>query len=87
MQDYFYPKDDEANATAIRQAGLSTLLFRRSTLEQLDAAGWHVEVANVCRAKAHPTPRSKLLDGAGIDAFPVAETVLEWCVLIMRSLQ
>jgi uncharacterized protein YbaR (Trm112 family) len=78
----FYPEDDEANTAVIRKAGLSTLLFRRSALEHFAAAGWQVEVANVCAGKARPTPIGVVLEGAGIDAFPVAETVLEWCVLV-----
>ena len=80
----FYPDDDEANAAAIRRARLSTLLFRRSALEHFAAAGWQVEVANVCTGKAHPTPTSVVLEGARIDALPLAEIVLEWCVLLAR---
>jgi hypothetical protein len=38
-------------------------------------------VLNARPARALPTPTSALLDGAGIDAFPVAETVVEWCVV------
>ena len=80
----FYPQDDEANAAALRQAGLSSLVFRRSTLEHLTAAGWHVKVANLCTGRALPTPTAVLLEGAAIDAFPVAETRLEWCVLVAQ---
>ncbi len=79
---HFFPEEDEVNAAAIREAGLSPLLFRRSALEHFGAAGWRVEAANVCTGKALLTPRSVLLDGAGIDGLPVAETVLEWCVLV-----
>lgn len=79
---HFFPEDDEANAAAIRQAGLSTLLYRRSALAQFSAAGWQVEVANVCTGSARPTPAGVILEGAGIDALPVAETVLEWCLLV-----
>ena len=81
---HFYPEDDKANAAAIREAGLSSLLFSESALACFAAAGWRVEMANVCAGKARPTPTSLVLEGAGIDAFPVAETVLEWCVLVGR---
>jgi uncharacterized protein YbaR (Trm112 family) len=80
----FYPEDDEANVQALRQAGLSALVFRRSTLEHFPAAGWQVELANMCTGKAQPTPTGVVLEGAAIDAFPVAETTLEWCVLKAR---
>ena len=79
---HFYAEGDEVNATAIHEAGLAPLLFRRSALELFAAAGWQVEVVNSQKGRALPTPRSELLGGAGIDGFPVAETVLEWCVLV-----
>ena len=79
---HFFPAEDEANAAAIREVGLSPLLFRLSALDYFAAAGWQTEMANVCMGEALPTPRSVLLDGAGIDALPVVETVLEWCVLV-----
>jgi len=80
----FYPEDDETNAKALREAGLSALLFRRSTLEHFAAAGWEVKLANVCSGEARPVPTGVVLEGAVIDAFPVAETSLEWCVLVAR---
>ena len=79
---HFFPEEDEANAAAIRETGLSQLHFRRSATDHFAAAGWQTEMANVCTGKVLPTPRSVLLDGAGIDALPVAETLLEWCVLV-----
>lgn len=81
---HFYPEGDKTNAAALHEAGLSALLFRHSTLECFTEAGWQVDVANVCTGKARPTPTGVALGGAGIDAFPVAETMLEWCVLVAR---
>lgn len=81
---HFYPEDDEVNAAAIRELGLAPFLFRSSTLNLLSAAGFDVQLKNVHRGRAAPTPTSLLLDGAGIDALPVAETELEWCVLMAR---
>lgn len=78
----FYSEDDEANAAAIAEMG-SDLLFRRSTLECFARAGWEVEVVDSCFGKARPTPRSVLL-GVGIDGLPVAETMLEWCILLAK---
>ncbi len=79
---HFYPEEDTTNAEVINQAGLSTMLFRRSALEHLIAAGWEVTVANVCTGLARPTPTGVLLAEASIDSLPVAETTLEWCVLV-----
>jgi uncharacterized protein YbaR (Trm112 family) len=78
---HFYPPDDEPNGVAIRHAGMSDLLFHDRALSQFAAAGWELSIRNACHGIARPTDHSRLLDGAGVDAIPVAETVLEWCVL------
>jgi uncharacterized protein YbaR (Trm112 family) len=81
---HFFPEDDEVNAAKIREVGLSALSFCLSALEHFAAVGWQVEVANACTGRANPTPTGVVLEGAGIDALPVAETVLEWSVLVAR---
>jgi uncharacterized protein YbaR (Trm112 family)/SAM-dependent methyltransferase len=78
----FYPEDDEANGKVIREAGMEKSLYRRQVLEQFADAGWEVEVKNVCVGEARPTPAGVLLEGARIDGLPVADTDLEWCVLL-----
>ncbi|MBC7223242.1 MAG: methyltransferase domain-containing protein [Anaerolineae bacterium] len=80
----FYPEEDEANGRVIREFGLEPLLFRQPCLEGFREAGWEVEVVNGCASHALPTPKGVILDGAGIDALPVAETTLEWCTLVAR---
>ncbi|MEW6567207.1 MAG: methyltransferase domain-containing protein [Chloroflexota bacterium] len=80
----FYPEEDEANGAVIRQAGLAPLLYRQSALQQFTDAGWKVESIGETRGPARPTPTSVLLEGAGIDGLPVAETTLEWCTLVAR---
>jgi uncharacterized protein YbaR (Trm112 family) len=77
---HFYPEEDEINASALRENGLITL-FRAEAIESFFSAGWEIEVVNVCRGQARPTPTSEVLEGAGIDGFPLAETMLEWCVI------
>jgi ubiquinone/menaquinone biosynthesis C-methylase UbiE len=81
----FYPEDDQVNSAAISRAKLSTFLFRRSTLERLTSVDWKVEAVNSCKAKIRPTPKSDVLEGAEVDALPVAETTVEWCVLKAHS--
>ena len=79
---HFFPDDDVENAEVIKKFGLETFLFKNSALERFARAGFRVELANVCRGKALPTPQSWLIPGAAIDALPVAETELTWCTLI-----
>jgi len=78
---YFCPPDDVVNGEALRRLGLHEALVRQLLLQRMQQAGWQVQVANSRQAHALPTPTSALLEGAGIDGFPVAETVLEWCVV------
>jgi len=80
---HFFPEEDESNAEVIREAKLETLLYQRSALEQFAEVGWDVEVKNVCVGVARPTPPGVVLEGARIDGLPVADTNLEWCVLLL----
>ncbi len=80
----FYPEEDEENKRAIQDLGLAPFLYQETTLELFTAAGFEVELANVRRGRALPTPKSELLEGAGIDALPVAATELTWCTLVAR---
>ena len=80
----FFPDDDAANRAAAEKLGISTFMFRDSTLQLFDEAGFDVELKNVRSGRVLPTPTSDLLEGAGIDALPVAETELEWCTLVAR---
>ncbi len=79
---HFFPEEDEADQVAIREAGLEVLLYRKTALELFSAAGWKVEVRNPCRGEARPTPPGVIMEGARIDSFPIANTMLEWCVLL-----
>ncbi|MBN1284096.1 MAG: methyltransferase domain-containing protein [Anaerolineae bacterium] len=80
----FYPEGDEANAAALRAHGLDALLFHSSAPAQFEAAGWEVEFANRCAVDAAPTSPGDVLPDVQIDAFPVAETTLEFCMLAAR---
>jgi len=79
---HFYPEEDQANGDALQELGL--IAYKRNALQRLASAGWEAGAANVCHGQARPTPTSDVLGGAGIDAFPRTETVLEWCVLDAR---
>lgn len=81
---HFFPDDDAVNRAAAEKLGISSFMFRNSTLRLFDKAGFEVELENVRKGRALPTPTSNLLEGAGIDALPVAETELEWCTLVAR---
>jgi uncharacterized protein YbaR (Trm112 family) len=82
----FYPEADEANGAIIWQVGMDKLLYRRAALEAFVTAGWEISVENSCIGKAEPTPAGVVLEGARVDGLPVAETELEWCVLVANSL-
>lgn len=77
---HFYPGDDEANLRVLREFGVAPLLVRETFTALMAQAGWQVQLENIRRGRARPTPASELLDGARIDGLPVAETTLEWCV-------
>lgn len=78
----FFPDDDAANRVAAEKLGITSFMFKDSTLRLFDEAGFDVQLKNVRSGRALPTPTSNLLEGAGIDALPVAETELTWCTLV-----
>jgi uncharacterized protein YbaR (Trm112 family) len=78
---HFYQVDDEINAEAIKKVGLDQFLFRKPALNSFCRAGWQVKIENMMIGKACPTPKGEVIEGAGIDAFPVTETKLEWGLL------
>jgi uncharacterized protein YbaR (Trm112 family) len=81
---HFYPEDDNFHATELAETGLDKFLFRKTALESFSDAGWDLEVANPDSQKALPTPKGVVVEGAVIDSFPMAETILDWCVLVAR---
>ncbi|MBS1251409.1 MAG: Ubiquinone/menaquinone biosynthesis C-methyltransferase UbiE [Anaerolineales bacterium] len=81
---HFYPEGDEVNAMALREAGLSSLIFRNAATDAFIATGWEVGIVNECSGRAEPTPKSEVLGGAQVDAFPVQETMLQWGVIMAR---
>jgi len=78
---FFFPEEDAANGALIHELGLTQMAYREPALRQFREAGWTIQVAASWKGLARPTPQSVLLEGAGIDALPAAETTLEWCVL------
>jgi len=81
---HFYQEDDKVNAEAIKKVGLDQFLFRKPALNSFCKAGWQVKMENMMIGKAYPTPKGEVIEGAGIDAFPVTETKLEWGVLVAQ---
>jgi len=78
---FFFPEDDQPNLEEIRLFDLEDLLVKPRLLDHFRRAGWKTEIASACSGKASPTPSSNVLPGARVDGMPVADTILEWCVL------
>jgi hypothetical protein len=53
-------------------------------MEHFTDAGWQAELVNVRKGQAKPTPQGVILSGLQIDGLPVAETALEWGLLVAR---
>lgn len=79
---HFYPEDGAANAAAISDLRLAPFVLRDSAFDPLALAGFEAELKNVRRGSATPTPVTLLLEGAEIDAPPIAGTELERAVLV-----
>jgi len=80
----FYSQDDTVNAKAIEEYGLSDLIFRKPALEGFSRTGWDAQVAWSAPARVSPTPVGVVIEGAGIDGLPVADTTLDFCVILAQ---
>jgi uncharacterized protein YbaR (Trm112 family) len=79
---HFYPPESGPNLDAIRDAGMESMLLRARFEQQMRRAGWELLVANACACRAEPTPPSRVVEGARLDALPVEPTMLEWATAI-----
>lgn len=83
----FHPEHDIESREYLRNYGLEELAFKASALDALSRAGLDAGVENAIAVRALPTPKSCLIEGAGIDALPLKETVLEWCTVVVKRKQ
>lgn len=78
----FYPEDGGPNSEMIHRLNLDSLLYRESALRHFHRAGFEVEVCNMQKATARPTPRGEIMNEVQPDRLPVSETEVEWCTLV-----
>lgn len=78
----FGQEDDLATVEFLYKNGLADFGTRSKALNSFKKLGWNFSVQNAIRVRALPTPKSALIEGAGIDAIPLTETVLEWCTMV-----
>ncbi len=79
---HYFIADDDPNRESATALGSAPMLLREECLAMFARAGWSVEVKNEIVAPASPTPVGRILEGWGIDGFPVVDTDLTWCVLV-----
>jgi uncharacterized protein YbaR (Trm112 family) len=80
----FYPPGDRLNGDRLREMGLEAMGFRSSALAAFAAARLEADVEFETQARVRPTPVATLLEGATLDALPVADTELQLCVVHAR---
>ncbi|MCK5245366.1 class I SAM-dependent methyltransferase, partial [Candidatus Bipolaricaulota bacterium] len=78
---HYYAPGDGDNLEALKAYGLERSMLLDPVLTDFRDAGWQAEVRNRCSGRALPTPKGVVLADQGIDAFPIAETTLDWCVI------
>lgn len=76
-----YPPDDTVNRQALRESGYAHVADRAVFDALLTETGWRTSYPLTCSAAARPTPRGEVIQGLGVDAFPVTPTVIEWQLL------
>ncbi len=79
---HFYTEDEGSNSSVIRDWGLAPFLYKQALVEGLTEADFVVSFENTQKSIAKPTPYSDLIPDVRIDVLPVAETTLEWGVIV-----
>jgi len=78
---HFFPEEDEANLAALRKRALIDSMLRESLMTAFADAGWRASLRNETLGIARPTTVGEVIEDAGTDALPVADTALKWCVI------
>jgi len=82
---FFIDKEDKVHMDLMNTVGNVAYATRENALETFKRAAWHVEIFNSFMANIKPTPKGEILEGAGIDGFPIEDTTIEYCVIQGRK--
>lgn len=78
---FFIDKEDKIHMDLFNKYGNAAYVTRSNAIDTFKKAGWNVNIANSFLANIMPTPEDKILKGASIDGFPIADTKIEFCVI------
>lgn len=81
----FIDEDDKANMEFMKKYGFDAYATRERTTKIFEEAGFKVSVDNSFMADIKPTPEGEILEGQGIDGFPVSDTKAEFAVVVGRK--
>lgn len=82
---FFIDKEDKVHIDLFNKYGNADYATRENAIETFKNAGWNVNIANSFLASIKPTPEGEILNGAGIDGFPIVDTEVEFCVIKARK--
>ena len=82
---FFIDKEDKVHMDLANSFGNAAYATRGNALETFKRAAWDVEILNSFIANIKPTPKGEILEGAGIDGFPIKDTIIEYCVIQGRK--
>lgn len=80
----FIPKEDTINLSFLKSNGIDRLWIKELLQEELKISDWNVECLYSAFAPIKPTPMGEIVQGYGIDGFPLADSCAECCVLKMQ---
>jgi ubiquinone/menaquinone biosynthesis C-methylase UbiE len=77
----FIDKEDKVHIDLMKQYGMGDYVTRDNAIETFEKSNWKVEICNPFLADIKPTPKGQIVEGAGIDGFPIEDTKVEFCVI------
>lgn len=82
---FFIDKEDKKHMDLFKEWGNTAYATKENAIETFKNAGWQIEICNSFLANIKATPESEIIEGAGIDGFPIEDTEVEFCVIKARK--
>lgn len=78
----FIPHDDVINRNALKEYNYESMRVDTKYKEFMELQSWNTNKVNSIYVDSTPTVTGEIAKGFGIDGFPVAKTVAEYCVVV-----
>jgi len=81
----FIDKNDKTHMELFEEYGVGAYATRENALSVFEESNMSVTIENSYMANVEPTPKGVIIEGVGVDGFPVEKTTYEYCVIVAKK--